>query len=115
MALNVFKISENSRFWGQGSFIGNQEFDSHTNHNTDYVPESDRFKFVDDLTFLEVISLVNIGLSSHNIRQQASDDLPTHDQVVGNAQLKSQAYLDQINLWTVKQEMEISEEKKLKS
>ena len=45
-----------------GSFIGNWEFDSQTNHNADSVPEKDRFKFVDDLSLLEIINLVNIGI-----------------------------------------------------
>ena len=70
-----------------GSFIGNQEFDSQTNHNADCVPENDRFKFVDDFTFLEVINLVNIGLSSHNMRYQVPNDLAAHGQVVDKAQL----------------------------
>ena len=65
-----------------GSFIGNHEFDSQTNHTADCVPVEDRFKYVDDLTFLEVINLVNIGISSYNMRYQIPSDLPTHGQVV---------------------------------
>ena len=49
-----------------GFHIGNLEFDSQTNHNADSVPEEDRFKFVDDLSCLEIINLINIGLASHN-------------------------------------------------
>jgi hypothetical protein len=37
---------------------------SQTNDNANCVPEEDRFKFVDDLTTLEVINLLTIGLSS---------------------------------------------------
>ena len=44
-------------------------------------------------------------------RHQVPNYLPTHGQVVDNTRLKSQTYLDQINLLTVKQEMEILEKK----
>ena len=47
-----------------GSFIGNWEFDSQINHKADSVPEEDSIKFVGDLSLLEVINLVNIGISS---------------------------------------------------
>ena len=77
-----------------GSNIGNLEFDSQTNNNSDCVPEADRFKFVDDLSILEVINLINIGTSSFNVRQQVPNDLPEHCQFVDNLELKSQAYLN---------------------
>ena len=45
------------------------------------------------------------------MRYQKPNDLLIHGQVVDKAQLKSQLYLDQIDLWTEKQEMLISEKK----
>ena len=47
-----------------GASLGNWEFLSQTNDNADCVPLDDRFKFVDDLTTLEIINLINIGISS---------------------------------------------------
>ena len=94
-----------------GSTIGNWEFDSQTNHNADCVPEKDRYKFVDDLSVLEIINLVNIGISSFNCKQQVPNDLPTHGQFVDSSQLKSQKYLDKIKLWTDAHQMIISEKK----
>ena len=108
------KLSTSRKIPGSGamgSCIGNWEFDSHTNHNADCIPEEDRFKFVDDLSFLEIVNLVNIGISSHNTRQQVPNDLPTHGQMVDSAKLKSQQYLDNINLWSDNQEMTASEKK----
>ena len=43
-----------------GSSLGNWEFDSQTNNNADCVPEQDRYKFIDDLTVLEIVSLIKI-------------------------------------------------------
>jgi hypothetical protein len=94
-----------------GSSIGNMEFDSQTNNNADCVPEKNRFKFVDDLSVLEIINLLNIGLASHNTKQQIPNDIPIHGQVIPNFNLKSQKYIEEINIWTQNQQMIISEKK----
>ena len=108
------KLSESCQMPGSGSMgstIGNWEFDSQANHNADCVPVEDRFKFVDDLYALEIINLVNIGISSFNCKQQVLSDLPIHGQFVDSSQLKSQEYLDRIKLWTEAQQMIVSEKK----
>ena len=46
-----------------GASLGNWEFLSQTNNNADCIPQDDRFKFVDDLSTLEIINLITIGLS----------------------------------------------------
>ena len=94
-----------------GSNVGNWEFDSQSNHNADCVPENDRFKFVDDLTCLEIINLINIGIASHNCKQQVPNDIPSHGQIIPNSNLKSQVYVEKISQWTKNQEMIISETK----
>ena len=94
-----------------GASLGNWEFLSQTNDNADCVPEDDRFKFVDDLTTLEVINLLTIGLSSVFMKSHVPSDIPTHGQVIDASKLKSQAYLDQINQWTDDHKMVISEKK----
>ena len=94
-----------------GASLGNWEFLSQTNNNADCVPEEDRFKFVDDLSTIEIINLLTIGLSSFYTKQQVPSDIPVHGQFIESSKLKSQAYLDQINEWTDKQKMIISEKK----
>ena len=95
----------------QGATLGNQEFLSQTNNNADSVPESDRFKFVDDLTALEKINLLSIGLASHNFKLQVASDIPMHGQIVENTQLKSQNYLNSIRDWTKNQKMLLNKNK----
>jgi hypothetical protein len=94
-----------------GANLGNWEFLSQTNDNADCVPEQDRFKFVDDLSTIEVINMLTIGLSSFYSKQQVPSDIPVHGQFVDSANLKSQAYLNQINEWTENHKMIISEKK----
>ena len=62
-------------------------------------------QFVDKLTFLKIVNLVNIVISSHNTKQQVLNDLPKLGQILDGSHLKSQEYLDKINLWSKNQEM----------
>ena len=94
-----------------GASLGNWEFLSQTNDSADCVPEEDRFKFVDDLSTLEVINLLTAGLSSLFMKNEVPSDVPTHGQVIDAQNLKSQAYLDKINEWTNNHKMIISEKK----
>ena len=94
-----------------GANLGNWEFLSQTNDNADCVPTEDRFKFVDDLSTIEVINLLTIGLSSLYMKNQVPSDIPVHGQFVDSGNTKSQQYLNQINEWTENQKMVISQKK----
>ena len=50
----------------QGCTFGLLEYKSNSNDNVDHVPPNMRFKFVDDLSTLEKLNLILIGLSSYN-------------------------------------------------
>ena len=65
----------------QGSTFGIWEYLSQSNDNADCIDKSERFKFVDDLTFLEVIFFLNVGLATYNLRQHVPSDIPTHNQI----------------------------------
>ena len=95
----------------QGATLGLLEYLSQSNNNADFISESDRFKFIDDLTVLEIINLLTVGISCFNIKQQVASDLATHNQFIDPEELKSQKYLDQINQWTKEQKMKINEKK----
>ena len=60
----------------QGSTFGVLEYLSQSNDNADNVPPEDRFKFMDDLTILEIIHLASVGLASCNIRAQVPSNIP---------------------------------------
>ena len=87
----------------QGASLGNHEFISQTNENANSVPEKDCFKYVDDLTTLETINLLSVGLSSYNFPPYVPYDVPTYGFFVDNKNTKTQNYLQQINQWTQKQ------------
>ena len=118
MLINYFQGSEMKVKWNgdlsssrelkgggpQGSTFGIWEYLSQSNDNADCVDESERFKFVDDLTFLEVICLLNVGIATYNVRQHVPSDIPTHNQFIPASNLKSQNDLNVINEWTKKKD-----------
>ena len=75
------------------------------------VKESERFRFLDDLSLLEIINLLTVGLSSFNIKQQVPSDISTHNQYIPTHALNSQTWLDNISDWTRKQKMKINTQK----
>ena len=95
----------------QGATLGLLEYLSQSNNSSDCVDVKDRFKFVDDLSILEIVNLLTVGISSFNIRQQVPADIPTHNQFIPAQNLQSQDWLDQINEWTEAQKMIINEKK----
>ena len=94
-----------------GSTFGILGYLSQSNDNANCVPEEDRFKYMDDLTFLELISLTNIGIATHNLKFKIPSNVPVHNQFVPNNHLKSQEFLNGISKWTEKKKMVLNEKK----
>ena len=95
----------------QGGTLGILEYLSQSNNNVDFVDESERYKFVDDLTVLEIVDLLSVGLASYNIKQHVPSDIPVHNQFIPAQSLKSQQWLEEIQSWTKKQKMQLNLEK----
>ena len=95
----------------QGATIGLLEYLSQSNNSADCVGVVDRFKFVDDLSILEIINLLTVGITSFNIKQQVPSDIPSHNQFIPPQNLKSQDWLDRICDWTDDQKMMINVKK----
>ena len=95
----------------QGSTFGVLEYLSQSNDNSENVPVNDRFKFMDDLTLLEVINLLDVGLASHNCRAQIPSNIPQHNQMIKSEHLRTTEYIKEINDWTEKNLMKLNEKK----
>ena len=95
----------------QGSSVGILEYLSQSNDSASSVPVNDRYKFVDDLTFLEIINLMNIGLASYNIRRHVPNNIPDSNQFIPAEFLKSQKYLKDIDMWTENNKMMLNPKK----
>ena len=95
----------------QGGTLGIIEYLAQSNDNADCVSLEERFKFVDDLTILEVINLLIVGLTSFNIRGSVPTDIPTHNGYIPPENLQTQKHIDQISQWTDNQKMRLNEKK----
>ena len=87
------------------------EYLSQTNNIADCVGSEDRFKFVDDLTILEIVNLLTIGISSFNMKHAVLNDIGEDNLYIPPENLKSQEYLNIINTWTKNQKMKINQTK----
>ena len=95
----------------QGGLLGIMEYLAQSNKSANCVKPDSRFKFVDDLTALEKINILMVGLASFNSKYQVPNDILQNNLFIPGENLKSQEYLDKIQEWTVAQKMELNEEK----
>ena len=95
----------------QGATLGILEYLSQSNNSADLVQDLDRFKFVDDLSVLEIVDLLTVGITSYNLKYHIPSDLPLHNQYIPAHNLKSQNWLDDIHKWTVNQKMMLNPKK----
>ena len=95
----------------QGSSWGILEYLSQSNDSANNVPEEDRAKFMDDLTILEIITLANVGMASHNIKHQVPSNISTSNQFIPSSHLKTQNYVREIDEWTERNMMKLNEKK----
>ena len=95
----------------QGAYLGNLEYLAQSNENANIVEKDSRYMFVDDLSALEKINLLLIGMASHNNKSQVPNDIMMNNQIIPSQNSKSQTYLDNISEWTRNQKMIINEDK----
>ena len=84
---------------------------SQSNDNADIVPPEDRFKFMDDLTILEIIQLASVGMASYNIKSHVPSNIPNHNQLINSEHLETTKYLSEINDWTERNLMKLNQKK----
>ena len=111
MARLPISAEKAERWRPQGATIGLLEYLSQSNNCADTVSESERFRFLDDLSTLEIINLLTVGITSFNIRHQVPNDIGTHNQFIPSHNLKSQKWLENIFNWTENQQMLINSKK----
>ena len=95
----------------QGSSIGLLEYDAQSNDNTDFLSSDDKYKFVDDLSILELINLITMGLSSYNFRQHVASDIGINQLYLPSENIQSQSFMNNISEWTANNRMQLNESK----
>ena len=97
----------------QGTLLGVLEYLVQSNDNADCVQSDLRFKYVDDLTLLELISLSasDCSLSKYNAKFQVPSDIGPNHLYIPASSLKTQVYLEKIAAWTKENKMLLNERK----
>ena len=80
----------------QGASLGILEYISQTTGNVDFVLPEDRYKFMDDLSILEVINLITVGVSSYNFKLHVASEIAMDQSFIDSRNLKSQKYINNI-------------------
>ena len=84
---------------------------SQNNDCANFVSEKDRYKFIDDLSLLELINLISIGISGYNCKQQVPSDIHFSNNYIQPDNIQTQRNLDRICKWTNEKKMQINSDK----
>ena len=91
--------------------MGILEYLSQSNDKLQNVQEEDKFSFIDDLSLVELVNLMNIGMQSYNVRQHVPSHIAEHNQFIQPDKLKSQQHLNELSQWTDDKMMKLNPKK----
>ena len=95
----------------QGGTFGILEYLSQSNKNANCVDPSMRWKWVDDLTILDIINLLTIGISCFNVKANVPNDINIDKHYIHKSELDTQEHLTKISDWTSEQKMMLNKNK----
>ena len=95
----------------QGGLWGILEYLAQSNKNTTSIKSDKKFKFIDDLSILEFINLISIGIASYNYKAHVPSNIPENGYVIPNTNMKTQQYINQISDWTKENMMQLNQKK----
>ena len=95
----------------QGGIMGTLEYNTQTNGNTNYISTENKYKYIDDLSTLEIIKLLMLGLTSYNVKAHVPSDVSIDSKYAQASSLKTQNYLDKLSDWTEKNQMKLNTNK----
>ena len=55
--------------------MGEISYTSQTNNNADCISPDLRYKWIDDLSLIEIINIVSVGMSSYDFAQHVASDI----------------------------------------
>ena len=84
----------------QGTLIGQLEYLVQSNDNADIVPPEDRFKYIDDLSFLQLVCLSGL-VTDYNFYLHVASDIGIDDVFLPPDSYPTQNNLNVISNWTI--------------
>ena len=83
----------------QGTLLGGIEYMAKSNNKADVVTETDRFKYIDDLSILELACLFGL-LKEYQFKTHIPSDIATEQLYLPPESFNTQRKIDQISDWT---------------
>ena len=94
----------------QGTLIGGIEYTAQSNDNADIVPPQDRFKYIDDLSVLQLVLLSGL-LVEYNFVEHVASDVGVDQMFLPASSYKCQDTINYISNWTKDNKMKLNEAK----
>ena len=91
----------------QGTLVGGLEYLAQSNDNADIVPPEDRFKYIDDLSILQLICFSGL-LTEYNFHQHVASDIGTDQKYLPATSYSTQESLNYISNWTTDNMMKLN-------
>ena len=82
-----------------------------SNDNCDGLTAEEKFKFIDDLSILEVINLLTVGISSYFSKLHVPNDIASDNGYIASENLKTQDTINKISEWTKVNKMLLNQKK----
>ena len=93
-----------------GTLLGGLEYLVQSNDNAECVPPEDRFKYIDDLSLLQLVCLSGL-LMEYNFHQHVASDIGIDQQYLPASTYPTQECLDFVSNWTNENLMQLNEAK----
>ena len=94
----------------QGTLIGQLEYLVFSNDNADIVPAEDRYKYIDDLTVLQLVCLSGL-LTDYNFTEHVASDIGIGQVYLPAVSYPTQDKLNYISNWSTENLAKLNEEK----
>ena len=94
----------------QGTLLGGIEYTAQSNDNADIVPPQDRFKYIDDLSVLQLVLLSGL-LVEYNFYEHVASDVGIDQKFLPPNSYNCQDTLNFISNWTRENKMQLNEAK----
>ena len=94
----------------QGTLLGGLEYMANSNDNAEIVPPQDRFKYIDDLSILNLVLLTGL-LIEYDFFKHVASDIGIDQKFLPTESFKTQEHIDYIAKWTNENLMKLNEAK----
>ena len=94
----------------QGTLLGQIEYLVQSNDNADGIPPEDRFKFIDDLSVLQLVCLTGL-VTEYNFYHHVPSDIGVDELFLPPNTFPTQDSIDSIASWTTDNKMKLNEDK----